>query len=193
MRLVAICALVLLAAAPASAQDWERFYPEAAELKPEMLTLLLDPTVPRDQEGRYAWVSLRDLLAPVYTFPDAATRYVALKRAASRPTFTAAELAGGTTSSGLLTAAPVPRISQGSEGVWVGVGVPKNRPLTYTAFGSPASLTDRTGTFVPQSGAVTLGGTEYSVWVGNETIAFGLDRRHVFFARGALVPAAGDR
>ena len=190
MKRIAPTILAILIAAPALAQPWEGYYQPTSSPRPDFAVLALDPEGEHGPD-RYHFVSLADLMAPVYTFPDNLTRYIAVKRSTGRPTFTAAELAAGATSPGLLTAAPVPRIPQGSGGVWVGVAVPAARPLTYTAFGSAESRTDRTGTFVPQAGAVTLDGAEHSVWVGNETIAFGLDRRHVFFAPGASVPVEG--
>ena len=178
-----ICTALLLTAfaVPAAAQDWERVFSTVEAGEGAYKVLMLDPSEPRTSTDRYKLVSLADFMAPVYTFPDAATRYVALKAAATRPTFTAAEMAAGGTSSGLMTAAPIPRPT--ATGVWVAVAVPANRPLTYAAIGTADRRTDRTGAFVPQAGTVTLGGASYTVWVANETWSGGLDRRFMFFAR----------
>ena len=186
MNHIAIALLALLIAAPAAAQDWERVFDTVEAGDGGYKVLMLDPSQPRSSTDRYKLVSLADLMAPVYTFPDSATRYVANKASATRPTFTATEMAAGGTSPGLLTAAPIPRPT--ATGVWVAVAVPENRPLTYGAIGTADRRTDRTGVFVPQAGTVTLGDDSYAVWVANETWSGGLDRRFMFFARAATVP-----
>ena len=186
MRIPAIVFLaVLLLAGPASAQRWEGYYQPTDTPRPDHRVLVLNPAGEAGTD-RYDFLSLGDLMAPVYTFPDTATRYVALKASQSRPTFTATDMAAGGASPGLLTAAPIPRPD--ASGVWIGVAVPDNRPLTYATIGTADRRTDRTGAFVPQAGTVTLGGATYGVWVANQTYAAGLDGRYLFFARAASVP-----
>ena len=196
MKIVSICALAVVAAvalaSPASAQDWAHFYPEADERRADMLVQVLDPEVPRGERGRYVNMTLGDLLAGVHTFPDTLARYVAVKAASSRPTFTAADLMAGSSSPGLLTAAGVPPLPAGESGVWVAAAVPVHRPLSYAAIGVAGRRTDRTGAFVPQGSTVTLDGVEYSVWVANETVSLLLEGQFVFFDRAA-VPQGGEQ
>ena len=187
MRIVSATILVVLLAAPAMAQPWEGYYQPTASPRPDHQVLVLNPEGGAGAD-RYDFLSLADLMAPVYTFPDAATRYVAVKVSGTRPVFTAADMSAGGTSPGLLTAAPIPR--PGGAAVWIAVAAPTNRPLTYAAVGASYGRTDRTGAFVPQPGTVTLGSSDYTVWVGNATIASGLDGNFMFFARGASVPAS---
>lgn len=62
MRRIALFAIVAaLLAAPASAQDWERYYP-LTETPGAVQVLTIDPSIPRGTEGRYKRVALADLL-----------------------------------------------------------------------------------------------------------------------------------
>ena len=179
-RIAALLALFI--AAPVSGQDWERVFTADPVPDPGFRVLMLNPEADRASTDRYKLVSLADLMAPVYTFPDSATRYVAVKPGGGRrPTFTATDMLAGGISSALADAAPIPRPSGPS--TWVAVAVPENRPLTYAAIGDANKRTDRTGAFVRQSGTVTIADTPYTVWVSNATFSGALDGRRLYFAR----------
>lgn len=59
-KLVPLAACLGLLAAPAAAQDWERFYPLADV--PEGQVLVLDPSIPRGEPGRYRRLDLAHIL-----------------------------------------------------------------------------------------------------------------------------------
>ena len=179
-RLILGVLATAIVASPASAQDWERIFGTDSAPPADFSVLMLNPGVGRDSPDRYKIVSLADLVAPFYTFPDSLTRYVAVKTGSHRPTFTAADMRAGNTSPALLKSARIPRPSQASG--WVAVAVPLNRPLTYAAMGDRTVRHDRTGDFVRQAGTITLGGTAYTVWVADVTFSGATPNRSLYFS-----------
>ena len=192
MRLIAICLFVVFLAAPASAQDWERFYPEAGELHAEMLALLLDPTVPRGEEGRYVWVTLRRLL-PDREFPDRHTRYVAVRTAESPtptdaespPAFTAADFLAGASGVGVATGIERPAAPENAR-IWIAVAVPSVVGLDWLAVGE-ANRFHGAGSLYERQGVVQIGGVDHDVWAQTGA-SYAVGTEYVFFAADAVVP-----
>ena len=192
MNRIAIALLAALLAAPASAQDWERFYPEAGELRPEMLALLLDPSTPRGQERRYVWVSLLDLL-PGYEFPDTHTRYVAVKAALSPtpvddespPTFTAPDFLAGASGVGTAVGIERPAAPENAR-IWIAAAVPSAVGLDYLAVG-PANRFNGVGSLYALQGAVQIGGVAHDVWAQTAP-SYAVGSEYVFFAADAVTP-----
>ena len=58
MRTIAVAAVLALCAASAAAQDWERFYPLAERPPAGAQVLVIDPAVPRGDDGRYQRLAL---------------------------------------------------------------------------------------------------------------------------------------
>ena len=193
MRLTAICILAALVAAPASAQDWERFYPEAGELRPEMLALLLDPAVPRGREGRYVWVTLRHLL-PDYEFPDRRTRYIAVKAALSptpvdgesAPTFTAADFLAGASGVGVATGIERPAAPDGAARIWIAAAVPSAVGLDYLAVGA-ANRFNGVDSLYAFQGVVQIDGVAHDAWAQTGA-SYPVGTEYVFFTADAVTP-----
>ena len=73
----AAVAFVLCVTTSVMAQPWEGYYGATPTVQDDHQVLVLNPE--GEGQERYKFLSLPDLMAPVYTFPDTLVRYAAIK------------------------------------------------------------------------------------------------------------------
>ena len=182
-RIAVVLALLVTVPAVVAAQDWERFYPEADERSAEMLVHVLDPTVPRGEEGRYVYMPLRNLLAGLGIFDR---RFVAVARGRVAPTFTADDLLAGASGVGIAAGIKAPAPA-GYGRVWVAAAAPAaSTSAPYLSVGS-VNGTNHGARFVRQANDVVIDGRGYAVWTASYP-ATRVRTGYVFFDAAASAP-----
>ena len=159
-RRIAACvlAVLMLAAAPAQAQDfidWEQITSRAAGTVIPVYDPLADD---------YRWITFEDLLAGVVPFDDQLTRYIALSGSETAPTFAAADFLAGTAGTGFLNCHPFPAVPGMAAAVWIAVAVPAAWDLTWLSWGSFVSGFNSIIALQELTAPLDINGASYTVW-----------------------------
>lgn len=189
MRRFAVALLVSFVAlslvAPASAQDWERFHPEAEELRGDMIVLFLDPDEPV-LPGRYVYATLADLAALFgVELPDRHVRYVAVKAGDDETAFTAADFLAGASGVGVATGIERPAAPANAR-IRIAAAVPSTAGLDYLAVGA-ANRFNGVGSLHTRQGVVQIGGVDHDVWA-QTAASYAVGAEYVFFDAAAVAP-----
>ena len=193
MRRLFVCfALFVLAAAPATAQNWNAAGATLTTDRMADAELLIRVPGVLPGEFTYRIIDFADLLAGLVRFSDTLTRYVAVAASstnATAPTFTADILTGTysemASNSELCIDYPVG--PSGETSVWVAVGAPSSVGIDYIGIGVPRNTGRNQIVGFEMQGTVHVGAPEvqYDVWVsrgahtvrpfGDRTICFNAD------------------